>query len=94
MQQELLIEIFGEEIPARLQKKAILDSNTVFTNILNEVGAKYSLVETYISPRRITLRVQYLFPKTNDLFEEKRGPKVDSTKNSINGFLKANNKTK
>ena len=94
MQQELLIEIFSEEIPARLQKKAISDSLSLFTEILNEFGAKFSSVESYVSTRRITFRVQHLFQKTKDLFEEKRGPKIDSPSKALEGFLKSNNKTK
>ena len=93
MQQELLIEIFCEEIPARLQKKAVSDSKVVFTKILDESGSKYSSIDTYVSPRRIAIRIQHLFQRTNDLFEEKRGPKFEAAEGAINGFLRANNKT-
>ncbi|MDR3031467.1 MAG: glycine--tRNA ligase subunit beta [Holosporales bacterium] len=94
MRQELLIEFLCEEIPAKLHKKAILDSRLTFENILESYGATFSEIETYISPRRITIRVKYLVQKTKDLFEEKRGPRINAPEKAINGFLKTNNKRK
>ena len=94
MQQELLLEIFSEEIPARFQKKAISDTLNLFTKILNDFGATFSNIECYVSTRRITIRVQHLLQKTKDLHEEKRGPKIGATDGAISGFLKANGKSK
>lgn len=94
MKQELLLEFFSEEIPARFQKKAISDAKNVFSKILNNYGAEFSEIDAYISSRRITIRVQHLCRNTKDLFEEKRGPKVSAPENAINGFLKSNGKEK
>ena len=94
MKQELLLEFFSEEIPARFQKKAIADSKNVFTKILNDCGAEFSEIETYVSPRRITIRVLQLSQNTKDISEEKRGPKVTAPENAITGFLKSNGKVK
>lgn len=93
MQQELLLEFFSEEIPARLQKKAISDAKEVFSKILKDHGAEFSEINTFVSPRRITIQVIHLLKKTKDLFEEKRGPKVSAPQKAIDGFLKSNGKT-
>ena len=94
MQQELLLEFFTEEIPSRFQKKAISDAKDIFTKILNNYGAEFSDVDTYVSARRIAIRVQHLCKNTKDLFEEKRGPKISAPENAINGFLNSNGKEK
>jgi len=92
MRQELLLEFFSEEIPARFQKKAISDSKEVFLKILTDYGAIFSDIETYVSPRRIAIRVLQLADRTKDTREEKRGPKVSAPQNAVEGFLKANKK--
>ena len=92
MRQELLLEFFSEEIPARFQKKAISDSKEVFLKVLADYGAEFSDIETYVSPRRIAIRVLQLADRTKDTREEKRGPKVSAPKNAIEGFLRANDK--
>lgn len=94
MRQELLLEFFSEEIPARFQKKAISDSKKVFEKILAEYGADFSSVETYVSPRRITIRVIQLSQTTRSMSEEKRGPRVSAPENAVQGFLKSNGKEK
>lgn len=92
MRQELLLEFFSEEIPARFQKKAISESKEVFLKILADYGAEFSDVETYVSPRRIAIRVSQLSAMTKDINEEKRGPKISAQTSAIEGFLKANGK--
>ncbi len=94
MQQELLLEFFSEEIPARLQKKAMSDAKEIFAKILKNHGAQFSEVETFISPRRLTIKVSYLSRRTKNLSEEKRGPKVSAPEKAISGFLKSNGKQK
>lgn len=92
MQQELLLEFFSEEIPARFQKKAIVDAKEVFTKILKNHNAEFAEVDTFVSPRRLTIRVSYLSRRIKDRFEEKRGPKISAPEKAISGFLKANGK--
>lgn len=94
MQQELLIEIFSEEIPARLQKNALSSAKILMEKLLNEYGAKFESVRSYISTRRIAICVDAICPSTIDRFEEKRGPKTTAPQQAIDGFLKSNNKTR
>ncbi len=90
---ELLIEFFTEDIPAKLQKKAISDSKYTFSKILDKYKAVYNTVETYISPRHIAIRVVDLNNKTKSISTSKRGPKVNADSKIIECFLQANNKT-
>ncbi len=92
MLNELLIEIFSEEIPAKLQKKALQDAGILMKKLLNEYGMVFDIVKAYISPRRIAIRIDNLQQQTRDLHEEKRGPKIGANQNAIAGFLRSNNK--
>ena len=89
---ELLIEIFNEDVPAKLQKKAINDSKNTFAKILDEYKAEYDNIETYVSPRHIAIRVNNLKNKTKSISISKRGPKVNADSKIIDCFLQANNK--
>ncbi len=91
MQQELLLEFFTEEIPARFQRKALNDSLNLFSRLLDEYGAIYNKVCTFISPRRLAIQVKQLQNKTKEFYEEKRGPKTSAPEKAIAGFLKSNN---
>ena len=67
MRNELLIELFCEEIPARIQRQAMDDAKEVFKQILDENCADYAEIETYISPRRLVIRVTGLEEKTKQI---------------------------
>ncbi|MDR1288899.1 MAG: glycine--tRNA ligase subunit beta [Holosporales bacterium] len=92
MQKELLLEILSEEIPSRFHRNALTNSVSLFTKILNEYGASFSSVDSYISSRRLVLVVKYLIKKMENVFEEKRGPRVTAPERAIAGFLSANGK--
>ena len=92
LRDELLIELFTEDIPAKLQKKAINDSKSIFSKILDEYNAEYGSIETYISPRHLAIRVINLHNKTKSINTSKRGPKVTADSRIIECFLQANNK--
>ncbi|MDR2667053.1 MAG: glycine--tRNA ligase subunit beta [Holosporales bacterium] len=92
MRQELLLEFLSEEIPAKFQRKAISDAKTAITGILNDNGAIFDKVDSFVSTRRITLRIQNLLPQTKDSFQKKRGPKTTASQEAICGFLKSNHK--
>lgn len=89
---DLLIELFTEDIPARLHKRAIADAERSFSNLLIENSADFDKVEIYISPRRLVVHVIGLQSQTHSITENKRGPRVGSNNKAINGFLNSNNK--
>ena len=91
---ELLLELFSEEIPARMQARAADDLARLVTAGLKDAGLEHGDVRSYVTPRRLTLVVDGLPEKQPDLREEKRGPKVDAPDKAIDGFLKANGLTR
>lgn len=91
---ELLLELFSEEIPARMQARAADDLKRLVTAGLKDAGLEHGDARAYVTPRRLTLVVEDLPEKQPDLREEKRGPKVDAPEKAIEGFLKANGLTR
>jgi glycyl-tRNA synthetase beta chain len=86
---ELLLELFSEEIPARLQSKAAEDLKALVTNGLVEVGLVYEGAQVHATPRRLVLSVEGLNAKAADTREERKGPKVDAPQAAIDGFLRS-----
>ncbi len=86
---ELFIELFSEEIPARMQAKAAEDLRSLITNGLVEAGLAYEGAQVHVTPRRLALSVEGLNAKAGDLREERKGPRTDAPKPAIDGFLKS-----
>jgi glycyl-tRNA synthetase beta chain len=86
---ELLIELFSEEIPARMQARAAEDLRSLITNGLVEAGLIYEGAQAHATPRRLALSVEGLNPKAADMREERKGPRTDAPKPAIDGFLKS-----
>lgn len=91
---ELLLELFSEEIPARMQARAADDLKRLVTAGLKDAGLAHGAARAYATPRRLTLVVEGLPEKQPDLREEKRGPKVDAPEKAIEGFLRASGLTR
>ena len=86
---DLLLELFSEEIPARMQVRAAEDLKKLVTDRLVEAGLAYEGARAFATPRRLTLAVQGVPARQPDLREEKKGPRVGSPEGAIKGFLKA-----
>ncbi len=86
---ELLLELFSEEIPARMQGKAAEDLRMLITNGLVEAGLTYEGAQAHAGPRRLVLSVEGLNAKAADVAEERKGPRVDAPQTAIDGFLKS-----
>jgi glycyl-tRNA synthetase beta chain len=84
-----LLELFSEEIPARMQAKAADDLRRMVTERLVAEGLVYDGAKTFATPRRLTLRVHGVPARQSDLKEERRGPRVGGPEAAIAGFLKA-----
>ncbi len=85
---EFLLELFGEEIPARMQKQAADDLKRLFCAALDEAQLGYTEAEAHVTPRRLALRIDGLPVQQPDRLEERKGPKVGSPDAAIQGFLK------
>lgn len=86
---ELLLELFSEEIPARMQMKAAEDLKSLVTNALVDQGLVYEGAQAHATPRRLVLSVEGLAQRTKDVTEERKGPRVDAPEQAIQGFLKS-----
>lgn len=85
---EFLLEIFSEEIPARMQEKAAADLARLVTAKLNEAKLDHSGVQAYVTARRLTLHIAELMIEQPDVSEERRGPRADAPEQAISGFLR------
>ena len=86
---ELLIELFSEEIPARMQQRAASDFAGLVTDGLKAAGLKFDNVRKFVTPRRLVLVLDDLPVKTPDVSLERKGPRVDAPQQAIDGFLKS-----
>ncbi|MDJ0992411.1 MAG: glycine--tRNA ligase subunit beta [Dinoroseobacter sp.] len=91
---ELLIELFSEEIPARMQAKACEDLRKLVTDGLVEAGLTYAGASAYATPRRLTLVVADLLAASAPVREERKGPRADAPDKAIEGFLRATGLTR
>jgi glycyl-tRNA synthetase beta chain len=85
---DLLLELFSEEIPARMQARAAEDLKAIVTGKLVDAGLVYEGAKAFATPRRLALTIQGLPVRQPDLKEEKKGPRVGSPEKAIEGFLK------
>ncbi|MEY4698311.1 MAG: hypothetical protein RIT14_2739 [Pseudomonadota bacterium] len=86
---DLLIELFSEEIPARMQAKAAADLKKIMTDGLVEAGLTYGSAGAFSTPRRLVLYLEDLTTQSRAVREERKGPRVDAPAAAIDGFLRA-----
>ena len=86
---ELLLELFSEEIPARMQARAAEDLRRLVCERLTEQGLTFTRADAYATPRRLALVVDGLPEKQPDRTIEKKGPRVGAPEKAIEGFLKS-----
>jgi glycyl-tRNA synthetase beta chain len=86
---EFLLEIFSEEIPARMQARAADDLRTMVADGLAKNGITFEALRSYVTPRRLVLVIEGLPLAGPDVSEEKRGPRVGSPAQAMEGFLKS-----
>ena len=86
---DLLLELFSEEIPARMQAKAADDLRRMVTDKLVAEGLVYEGAKAFATPRRLALTVHGIPARQSDLKEERKGPRVGGPDAAIQGFLKA-----
>ncbi len=91
---DLLIELFSEEIPARLQGKAAADLKKLVTDGLVEAGLTYAGAGAFSTPRRLVLSVEELTAESRAVREERKGPRTDAPAVALEGFLRSTGLTK
>jgi glycyl-tRNA synthetase beta chain len=85
---DLLFELFSEEIPARMQRRAAEDLRKLVTDALVERGFAYEGARAFATPRRLALHVAGLPVRGRDVREERKGPRVGAPQAALQGFLK------
>ncbi|PZO78920.1 MAG: glycine--tRNA ligase subunit beta [Mesorhizobium amorphae] len=85
---DLLLELRSEEIPARMQRKAAGDLRKLLTDALVEAGLTYEGAREYWTPRRLTLDIRGLSPRSRDVREEIKGPSTKAPEAAVQGFLR------
>jgi glycyl-tRNA synthetase beta chain len=86
---DLLLELFSEEIPARMQRQAAEDLKRLVTNALVDAGLAYEGAQAFATPRRLALHVVGLPESQPRRVEERKGPRVGAPDGAIQGFLKS-----
>ncbi|HIJ38369.1 MAG TPA: glycine--tRNA ligase subunit beta [Rhodospirillaceae bacterium] len=86
---ELLLELFSEEIPARMQAKAAADLKQMVVDGLAAQGLTGRSAQVMVTPRRLTLILTDLPLATPDIDEERRGPRQGAPEAALDGFLKS-----
>src|SRR5512140_3788578 len=85
---DLLLELFSEEIPARMQAKAADDLRRLVTEKLVAEGLVYEGAKAFATPRRLALTVHGLPARSPDQRDERKGPRVGAPAQAIEGFLR------
>ena len=91
---DLLIELFSEEIPARMQARASDDLKRLVTDGLVEAGLTYAGAAAFATPRRLVLTVEGLNERSADTREERKGPRTDAPEKAVEGFLRSTGLTR
>ncbi|MGH6847052.1 MAG: glycine--tRNA ligase subunit beta [Methylocella sp.] len=86
---DLLLELFSEEIPARMQAQAAEDLRRLVTGALRERGLSLDGAASFATPRRLALHISGLPARQPDTRDEKRGPRVGAPDAAVQGFLKS-----
>ncbi|WGM48521.1 Glycine--tRNA ligase beta subunit [Brevundimonas sp. NIBR10] len=85
---QLLLELFSEEIPARMQPGAARDLERMATERLKAAGLTWDALTTFAGPRRLTLVIEGLPTATPDRAEEIKGPRANAPEQALEGFLR------
>ncbi len=85
---QLLLEIFSEEIPARMQQGAARDLERMVSDRLKAAGLSWEALNVFAGPRRLTLVIDGLPVATPDRNEEVKGPKTSAPAQALEGFVR------
>src|SRR6185312_2793504 len=86
---QLLLELFSEEIPARMQGQAAKDLERMARERLAAEGFLPEALKTFAGPRRLTLVAEGLPSAQAERHEERKGPRVGAPDQAIEGFLRS-----
>jgi len=85
---DLLLELFSEEIPARMQEDALAHLERALKTELDKAALPFKTDGRFVTPRRLAVRLLDLPLQQADISTELKGPKIDAPEAAIQGFLK------
>ena len=91
---DFLLELLSEEIPARMQAKARVDLERLFTEQMSAAGLKAGVIRVYSTPRRLALIAKDLPAQTEAVSEEAKGPPEAAPDQAVDGFCRKNDVTR
>lgn len=91
---DFLFELFSEEIPARMQKQAMLEATKIWGDLLKEANVTAATLSSFMTPRRLTVHIQGLPEALPALTEDVKGPRVSAPPQALDGFMKSQGITK
>ena len=86
---DLLLELFSEEIPARMQPGAAKELERLVVGALSDRGLLFESARAFAGPRRLTLAVGGLPARQPDTSEERKGPRIGAPDKALEGFLRS-----
>lgn len=86
---EFFIELLSEEIPARMQQKAIADFERLLGDGIKAAGLDFNKVQHFVTPRRMAVVFEDLPLRQPDVIKESKGPKVGAPEKALEGFRRA-----
>ena len=81
--------MLSEEIPARMQRRAIEDLTRLLRDKLAAAELARGRIRGYVTPRRLVVIADGIPPTQPDRTEERRGPRVGAPQAAIDGFLRS-----
>src|SRR5471032_368140 len=86
---QLLLELFSEDIPARMQEGAARDLERLARERLSQAELAFDAARTFAGPRRLTLVVDGLPSAQADRAEERKGPRLGAPESAVEGFVRS-----
>ena len=86
---ELLLELFSEEIPARMQAAAAEQLRTELVDRLADLNVEALRTDAFATPRRLTVVMDGLPSRQPDSVEVRKGPHVGAPQAALEGFMKS-----
>ena len=91
---ELLLELYSEEIPPKLQTSARKELKERIEKSLKEENIEYKSISSLSSPTRLTIIVKNIPLKINIPSKEIKGPKIGVIDDVLNSFIRSQNASK
>src|SRR5258708_15413275 len=88
---DFLLELFSEEIPARMQARAAEQLRERLAEALKARELDFGEIQTFVTPRRLAAHVTGLPAQQKDRNIDKKGPREDAPQAAKDGFVRANN---